>query len=189
MVPDSYYRIAVYHILTSLSSVQCPAIDYTRHTLDGAACLLNSNKYFPSRWVLPPLSCHSLYYGMWINRLEINMAMQIIFTTFKPDSWLHMSVLCFTHYCCAHEHGVLCTASALRSPQWRSWAQFVVASTGSSPMLIFTTGKYSTRTRSADNFWHVQLFCLAVFGRFRGSHVWMAFFSLINRGHLETIFN
>ncbi|PIO24536.1 hypothetical protein AB205_0188780, partial [Aquarana catesbeiana] len=30
----------------------CPAIDYTRHTLDGAACLLNSNKYFPSRWRL-----------------------------------------------------------------------------------------------------------------------------------------
>ncbi|MGH0139105.1 UNVERIFIED_CONTAM: hypothetical protein FKN15_036594 [Acipenser sinensis] len=28
---------------------KCPAIDYTRHTLDGAACLLNSNKYFPSR--------------------------------------------------------------------------------------------------------------------------------------------
>ncbi|KAG7259178.1 hypothetical protein CRUP_010202 [Coryphaenoides rupestris] len=28
--------------------LQCPAIDYTRHTLDGAACLLNSNKYFPS---------------------------------------------------------------------------------------------------------------------------------------------
>ena len=28
---------------------QCPAIDYTRHTLDGAASLLNSNKYFPSR--------------------------------------------------------------------------------------------------------------------------------------------
>ena len=24
-------------------------MDYTRHTLDGAACLLNSNKYFPSR--------------------------------------------------------------------------------------------------------------------------------------------
>lgn len=30
---------------------ECPAIDYTRHTLDGAACLLNSNKYFPSRLV------------------------------------------------------------------------------------------------------------------------------------------
>lgn len=30
---------------------ECPAIDYTRHTLDGAACLLNSNKYFPSRFV------------------------------------------------------------------------------------------------------------------------------------------
>lgn len=28
---------------------ECTAIDYTRHTLDGAACLLNSNKYFPSR--------------------------------------------------------------------------------------------------------------------------------------------
>lgn len=28
---------------------ECPAIDYTRHTLDGAACLLNSTKYFPSR--------------------------------------------------------------------------------------------------------------------------------------------
>eukprot|EP00117_Sycon_ciliatum_P034691 scpid84765/ scgid26429/ MOB-like protein phocein; Mob1 homolog 3; Mps one binder kinase activator-like 3; Preimplantation protein 3 len=28
---------------------ECPAIDYTRHTLDGAAQLLNSNKYFPSR--------------------------------------------------------------------------------------------------------------------------------------------
>ncbi|VDN44521.1 unnamed protein product [Gongylonema pulchrum] len=29
--------------------MQCSAIDYTRHTLDGAAALLNSNKYFPSR--------------------------------------------------------------------------------------------------------------------------------------------
>lgn len=28
---------------------ECPAIDYTRHTLDGAASLLNSSKYFPSR--------------------------------------------------------------------------------------------------------------------------------------------
>ncbi|XP_056157229.1 MOB-like protein phocein [Lampris incognitus] len=28
---------------------ECPAIDYTRHILDGAAYLLNSNKYFPSR--------------------------------------------------------------------------------------------------------------------------------------------
>lgn len=28
---------------------ECPAIDYTRHTLDGAAGLLNSSKYFPSR--------------------------------------------------------------------------------------------------------------------------------------------
>ncbi|KJH52868.1 Mob1/phocein family protein [Dictyocaulus viviparus] len=28
---------------------ECTAIDYTRHTLDGAASLLNSNIYFPSR--------------------------------------------------------------------------------------------------------------------------------------------
>ena len=28
---------------------ECSAIDYTRHTLDGAASLLNSNRYFPSR--------------------------------------------------------------------------------------------------------------------------------------------
>uniref|UniRef100_A0A8W4FNJ4 Uncharacterized protein n=1 Tax=Sus scrofa TaxID=9823 RepID=A0A8W4FNJ4_PIG len=28
---------------------ECPDIDYTRYTLDGASCLLNSNKYFPSR--------------------------------------------------------------------------------------------------------------------------------------------
>ncbi|PAV63243.1 hypothetical protein WR25_24334 [Diploscapter pachys] len=28
---------------------ECSAIDYTRHTLDGATTLLNSNKYFPSR--------------------------------------------------------------------------------------------------------------------------------------------
>lgn len=28
---------------------ECPAIDYTRHALDSAASLLNSNKYFPSR--------------------------------------------------------------------------------------------------------------------------------------------
>lgn len=28
---------------------ECSAIDYTRHTLDGASSLLNSNRYFPSR--------------------------------------------------------------------------------------------------------------------------------------------
>lgn len=31
---------------------ECPAIDYTRHTLDGASCLLNSSKYFPSRFTI-----------------------------------------------------------------------------------------------------------------------------------------
>ena len=38
-------------IAHGLFCLQCPAIDYTRHTLDGAASLLNSNKYFPSRLV------------------------------------------------------------------------------------------------------------------------------------------
>jgi len=28
---------------------ECSAVDYTRHTLDGASCLLNSNRYFASR--------------------------------------------------------------------------------------------------------------------------------------------
>ena len=31
------------------TSFQCAAIDYTRHTLDSAATLLNSYRYFPSR--------------------------------------------------------------------------------------------------------------------------------------------
>ena len=39
-----------YNCLTFLE-LKCSAIDYTRHTLDGAACLLNSNRYFPSRYV------------------------------------------------------------------------------------------------------------------------------------------
>lgn len=43
---------------------ECPAIDYTRHTLDGAACLLNSNKYFPSRYFFYISLCISYFY--WI---------------------------------------------------------------------------------------------------------------------------
>lgn len=44
---------------------ECPAIDYTRHTLDGAACLLNSNKYFPSRYNL------YIYYYAFYSKLLI----------------------------------------------------------------------------------------------------------------------
>ncbi|CAO3703433.1 unnamed protein product [Rhizopus stolonifer] len=33
--------------------LQCPAIDYTIHTLDGATILLNNSKYFPSRISIP----------------------------------------------------------------------------------------------------------------------------------------
>lgn len=29
--------------------IQCCAIDYMVHTLDGTACLLNNNRIFPSR--------------------------------------------------------------------------------------------------------------------------------------------
>ncbi|KAH7961938.1 hypothetical protein HPB52_013619 [Rhipicephalus sanguineus] len=41
-------RLSVFESAMTVAQ-ECPAIDYTRHTLDGAACLLNSNKYFPSR--------------------------------------------------------------------------------------------------------------------------------------------
>ncbi|EDV26733.1 uncharacterized protein TRIADDRAFT_22476 [Trichoplax adhaerens] len=39
---------------------ECPAIDYTRHTLDGAAVLLNSNKYFSSRVTIKDTSVAKL---------------------------------------------------------------------------------------------------------------------------------
>ncbi|KAG7268933.1 hypothetical protein CRUP_002929 [Coryphaenoides rupestris] len=42
-------RVSPRHVHPDDRYGTCPAIDYTRHTLDGAACLLNSNKYFPSR--------------------------------------------------------------------------------------------------------------------------------------------
>lgn len=89
---NSTWKLLQDHFLTAchifLSPIQCPAIDYTRHTLDGAACLLNSNKYFPSRWVLPRKSCHSLYYGMWINKSDIVR----IFT------WQHMQMMISTTF-------------------------------------------------------------------------------------------
>ncbi|XP_053208851.1 MOB-like protein phocein [Panonychus citri] len=39
---------------------ECPAIDYTRHTLDGASCLLNNTKYFPSRVTMKESSVSKL---------------------------------------------------------------------------------------------------------------------------------
>ncbi|XP_065053972.1 MOB-like protein phocein [Rhopilema esculentum] len=39
---------------------ECPAVDYTRHTLDGAASLLNSSKYFPSRVSIKDSSVNKL---------------------------------------------------------------------------------------------------------------------------------
>ncbi|CAB4001578.1 Hypothetical predicted protein, partial [Paramuricea clavata] len=43
---------------------ECPALDYTRHTLDGAASLLNSNKYFPSR-IICNLTANLNRYSTW----------------------------------------------------------------------------------------------------------------------------
>lgn len=42
------------------SPKECPAIDYTRHTLDGASCLLNNSKYFPSRVSMKESSVNKL---------------------------------------------------------------------------------------------------------------------------------
>lgn len=39
---------------------ECSAIDYTIHTLDGAACLINNNKYFPSRVTIKESSVSKL---------------------------------------------------------------------------------------------------------------------------------
>lgn len=39
--------------LTITTQHECCAIDYTVHTLDGATALLNSSRYFPSRWARP----------------------------------------------------------------------------------------------------------------------------------------
>ncbi|KAG9271054.1 MOB-like protein phocein [Astyanax mexicanus] len=46
---EQWIFLCAAHKTPKEASTNCPAIDYTRHTLDGAACLLNSNKYFPSR--------------------------------------------------------------------------------------------------------------------------------------------
>lgn len=56
-VVKAVHFVDILCICVVLLNPQCPAIDYTRHTLDGAACLLNSNKYFPSRSVVLVLWC------------------------------------------------------------------------------------------------------------------------------------
>lgn len=40
--------------------IECSAIDYTRHTLDSAATLINNNKYFPSRVIIKESSVAKL---------------------------------------------------------------------------------------------------------------------------------
>jgi len=70
---------------------ECPAIDYTRHTLDGAACLLNSNKYFPSRVSIKESSVAKL--GSVCRRVyrifsHAYFHHRQIFDTFEDDSHL-----------------------------------------------------------------------------------------------------
>eukprot|EP00163_Fabomonas_tropica_P032295 TRINITY_DN8021_c0_g1_i2.p1 TRINITY_DN8021_c0_g1~~TRINITY_DN8021_c0_g1_i2.p1 ORF type:complete len:182 (-),score=28.14 TRINITY_DN8021_c0_g1_i2:170-715(-) len=43
---------------------ECSAVDYIRHTLDGTAALLNSNKWFPSRYVM--LTCSAMIYSPFL---------------------------------------------------------------------------------------------------------------------------
>lgn len=70
---------------------QCPAIDYTRHTLDGAACLLNSNKYFPSRWALKehyiiPIAIKSIPIEYWTPPVyELAVAEHRVCTYYSHD--------------------------------------------------------------------------------------------------------
>lgn len=49
---------------SSHNFVQCPAIDYIIHTLDGATILLNNSKYFPSRLVF---YFHFLFFSWHFN--------------------------------------------------------------------------------------------------------------------------
>lgn len=53
IITDTVASIVTSGIVIILSplSFQCSAIDYTLHTLHGAASLLNSNKHFPSRYI------------------------------------------------------------------------------------------------------------------------------------------
>lgn len=72
------------------SPQQCPAIDYTRHTLDGAASLLNSNKYFPSRY------CHfflSFNYHA-CTPVEQERGLQSVFAQTKSHFWSSVSLTC-----------------------------------------------------------------------------------------------
>ena len=59
---------------------ECPAIDYTRHTLDGAACLLNSNKYFPSRVSIKVNSTCTMYIFDCIRVSRLNVIETVALT-------------------------------------------------------------------------------------------------------------
>ena len=69
---------------------ECPAIDYTRHTLDGAACLLNSNKYFPSRVSIKESSVAKL--GSVCRRVYRIFSHAYFHHRFRPSSFSSFSL-------------------------------------------------------------------------------------------------
>lgn len=71
--------------------MECPAIDYSRHTLDGAAALLNSNKYFPSRVSIKESSVNKL--GSICRRVyrifsHAYFHHRPLFDEFEAETWL-----------------------------------------------------------------------------------------------------
>ena len=98
-------------------------LDYTRHTLDGAACLLNSNKYFPSR-VSIKVTNHQdcevviLFMNVPTAILMISMLLLVLLDTVGD---CHLK---------------------LRRAVLPSLVPFVAESTASSPMHTFTTGDF-----------------------------------------------
>lgn len=71
------------------STQQCPAIDYTRHTLDGAASLLNSNKYFPSRYCHFFLPLIIMLVHQWNKRELFNLFLHRLSLIFGALFLLH----------------------------------------------------------------------------------------------------
>lgn len=104
---------------------ECPAIDYTRHTLDGAACLLNSNKYFPSRYFCMKLFLYSIH---------------ILFLYWYLYSLMLLVILVLTMLFIVSE-------SASESPPLRNWDRSVAESTEFSRTRTFTIGQYSMSLR------------------------------------------
>ena len=112
-------------------------LDYTRHTLDGAACLLNSNKYFPSRVSIKV-----------INHQDYEVV--ILWHANGHQNLVHGTV----EDC--HPQ--------LRRAVSPSWVPFVAEFTASSPTHTFITGNFLLCILSQQlAFFHVPIFCYVYF--------------------------